>query len=116
MPRWIIGAVTMKMMSSTSMTSTSGTTLISASVLATRRPRPSLPAELSRPWIFGMCLCEIPFRDVQKLHREIVHLCRADLHPVRQVVVRDDRRNRGEESGGGRDERIGDTRGHGTKA
>ena len=31
MPRWIIGAVTMKMMSSTSITSTSGTTLISAS-------------------------------------------------------------------------------------
>ena len=31
MPRWIIGAVTMKMISSTSITSTSGTTLISAS-------------------------------------------------------------------------------------
>jgi len=33
----------MKMMSSTSMTSTSGTTLISASELATRRPRPDRP-------------------------------------------------------------------------
>jgi len=40
MPRWIIGAATMKIMRSTSMTSTSGTTLISASDVMTRRPRP----------------------------------------------------------------------------
>ena len=33
----------MKMMSSTSITSTSGTTLISASEVATRRPRPARP-------------------------------------------------------------------------
>ena len=39
-PCCIIGAVTMKMMSSTSITSTSGTTLISASVVDTRAPRP----------------------------------------------------------------------------
>ena len=40
MPRCIIGVATMKMISSTSMTSTSGTTLISASWVVTRRPRP----------------------------------------------------------------------------
>jgi len=38
-PRCSIGAATMKMMSSTSITSTSGTTLISDSVGFTRRPR-----------------------------------------------------------------------------
>ena len=38
-PRCSIGAATMKMMSSTSITSTSGMTLISASVEVTRRPR-----------------------------------------------------------------------------
>ena len=40
MPRWNIGAATMKMISSTSITSTSGTTLISASDVITCRPRP----------------------------------------------------------------------------
>ena len=39
MPRCIIGAATMKMISSTSITSTSGTTLISASEVATRGGR-----------------------------------------------------------------------------
>ena len=42
-PRCIIGAVTMKMMSSTSITSTSGTTLISASVDAARGARAPAP-------------------------------------------------------------------------
>ena len=46
MPRWISGAVTMKMISSTSITSTSGTTLISASEVATRWPRPARPEPL----------------------------------------------------------------------
>src|SRR5688500_13370278 len=38
-PRCSMGAATMKMMSSTSITSTRGTTLISDSVEVTRRPR-----------------------------------------------------------------------------
>jgi hypothetical protein len=46
------GAATMKMINSTSMTSTSGTTLISASELATRRPRRPAPAPLD--WTFGI--------------------------------------------------------------
>jgi hypothetical protein len=44
------GAVTMKMISSTSMTSTSGTTLISASDVETRRPRPARPDATPASW------------------------------------------------------------------
>jgi hypothetical protein len=45
----------MKMMSSTSITSTSGTTLLSASELETRRPRPPRLTPASPPgWTFGI--------------------------------------------------------------
>src|SRR5881227_1580706 len=97
MPCVIIGAATMKMMSSTSITSTSGTTLISASDVVTRTPR----ARRLRPdavvgigWTFGtpapssLALSEISFRDVQELEREIIHARRKLLHPVREVVVK----------------------------
>src|SRR5215467_12466896 len=89
MPRWIIGAATMKMMSSTSITSTSGTTLISASDVETRALRPRLP----RPPLDDGIGCtlgtlgEIPLRDVQELQRKIVHLVRELLHLIRIAVV-----------------------------
>ena len=47
MPRWIIGDATMKMMSSTSITSTSGTTFISERFVDTRRPRARRPGPVS---------------------------------------------------------------------
>ena len=50
----IIGAVTMKMISSTSITSTSGTTLISASEVVTRGPRPRRPPPAS--WLTACTL------------------------------------------------------------
>src|SRR5262245_38221221 len=58
-PCVIIGAATMKMMRSTSMTSTSGTTLISASEVETRtlrarRPRPEEAVGMG--WTFGIAL------------------------------------------------------------
>src|SRR5512140_552752 len=97
-PRCIIGAVTMKMMSSTSITSTSGTTLISLSDVDTRRPRPRPPPVLAAGWTFGIykrqCgagrqigLGEISLRDIQELHREIVHLRCEQLHPVREMAA-----------------------------
>ena len=55
--RWSIGAVTMKITSSTSMTSTIGTTLISASVGLTRRPRWCRPPAFgAEAMTFGMGL------------------------------------------------------------
>src|SRR5580765_2182929 len=96
----------MKMMSSTSITSTIGTTLISARELATRRLRPR-PGETSSPlWTFGT-LGEVPFCDVQKFHREVVHFRRDHLHVLRQSVVVDDSGDGGDESAGRRDERVG---------
>src|SRR5258706_11145917 len=97
----------MKMISSTSMTSTSGTTLISASELATRRLRLRPPETSSAVCTFGT-LGEVPFRDVQKLHRKVVHLRSQDLHAVRQGVIEVDRGNRCHEPGCRSHERIRD--------
>src|SRR5215831_1885440 len=97
----------MKMMSSTSITSTSGTTLISASDVDTRRPRPRAGSTSPGAWSFGT-LGEIPFCDVQKFHREVVHLRGEQLHAVRQQVVVIDRWNRREETTRRRDQRFGD--------
>src|SRR5438128_9267334 len=106
-PRWIIGAATMKMMSSTSMTSTSGTTLISASDVDTRRLRPRPGAAASCPVTTFGTLRKVPFCDVQKLHREVVHFRREDLHAVRQQVVIDHCGNGGHEAACRRDKRVG---------
>src|SRR4051812_14818818 len=99
----------MKMMSRTSITSTSGTTLISASELATRRPRPRPGVGLAPGCTFGIS-GKVPFRDIEEFHGEIVQLRREQLHAVAQRVVEIHGRDGGEESGCRRDERIGDTR------
>src|SRR5512138_888334 len=99
-PWWSIGAVTMKMMRRTSMTSTSGVTLMSAR------------------WSKGSPLClwnamerlgEIPLRQVDELEREVLHsgALLADLS--HEVVVEDERRNRSGETGGRVDEGLRDS-------
>src|SRR5262245_3293379 len=109
MPRYIIGAVSMKIRSRTSTTSTSGMMLISASVVPMRRPSP--PSTLNA--IFGNAgdLGSGPGQQVQQLEREAVHLGRPVLHAVDEVVVPDDRRDGGTQTGGGGDERFRDTGG-----
>src|SRR2546425_6304278 len=97
----------MKMMSSTSMTSTSGTTLISASDVDTRRLRPRPGAAASCPVTTFGTLGKVPFCDVQKLHGEVVHFRREDLHTVRQHVVVDHRGNGRNQAAGRRDQRVG---------
>src|SRR5262245_29124527 len=104
----------MKMMSSTSMTSTSGTTLISASDVEMRRRRPPNPGSVAA----GACtlgtrqypqaLREIPLGNVQELHREIIHVGREQLHAVREVVVGHDRRNGRRQSEGRGNQRFRD--------
>ena len=75
-PRCIIGAVTMKMMSRTSMTSTSGTTLISERVVPTRAARPRRPRPPLNPqrvgWMLGIYV-KVPLGDIQELERELFH-------------------------------------------
>ena len=97
-PRCNIGAATMKMMSSTSITSTSGTTLISARLVddassAARRVRP--PPGSASP---SASLGEVPLGDVQELEREVVHLRRVRLHLRGEVVIEVDGRNRREQA------------------
>src|SRR5690349_5660801 len=83
-PCWMIGAVTMKMTRSTSITSTSGVTLICAML--------PLPPRLSKPAIVLHLISfqEVPLGDVEKLRREVVHLRREHAHLPRERVVGDD--------------------------
>src|SRR5438132_10372620 len=94
MPRYIIGAVSMKISSSTSTTSTSGMMLISASVAPIGRrpppPAPTLNAIFCRPRGLG----HRPRERVEQLQREPLHLRRPVLDPGDQVVVGHDPRDR----------------------
>ena len=108
MPCCIIGAVTMKMISSTSITSTNGVTLISenGAVLARRsgaataspRPRapPARPARSSRAEV-----------RLELAREEVDRAC--ELAQARDEDVVEDRRgDRGEEADRRRDQRLGD--------
>src|SRR5256885_15299147 len=88
MPRYIIGAVSMKIRSRTSTTSTSGMMLISARLVPIRRG--SDDSVLNA--IFGRAsrLGRGPAQDVQEIHREAFHLDGPVLHAVDEVVVADD--------------------------
>src|ERR1051325_5317418 len=92
----------MKMMSKTSITSTSGVTLICEMV--------SVAEELWSNAIASSLAQEVTFRDVQKFGREGFHLGGEDAHLAGEAVVHDDRGNGGGEADGGRDQRLGDAR------
>src|SRR5438093_1345860 len=102
MPCWRIGAVTMKMMRRTSITSTSGVTLICEMA--------SLPGD---PWSKVMVsLQEMTFGDVQEFGCERIHLGGEHADLAREPVVHDDGGDRGGETHGGGDEGLGNARGH----
>src|SRR5262249_52934415 len=94
-----IGAVTMKITSKTSITSTSGVTLICDSTSLLRSPLNAIDA---RP-----LLQEVTFRDVEEFERKIVHLCRQHADLTSERIVRHHRRNGGEQAGCGGDQRLG---------
>src|SRR5215213_4445426 len=99
-----MGVTTMKMISSTRQTSTSGVTLMSEFSPALV----NLPAELCH------CLRFIPGpRFLQEvdghLRTRVRHLDGEAVDAVLEVVVRPDRRDGDEEAEGGGDERLGDT-------
>src|SRR5579859_7681674 len=112
---WLMsGAVTMKMTSSTSMTSTSGVTLMSARLVPADSSSPP-SAWRANAMVFSAhaaWLEEVPIDDVQEVAGEVLHLRGEHLNPVEEHVVEDDRRDRGEESDGGSDQGLGDPRGH----
>src|SRR4029453_7451698 len=103
MPRYIIGAVSMKISSRTSTTSTSGMMLISARLVPMRRA--SDDSVLNAIFRRASRLGNRPAQDVQEIHREALHLDGPMLHAVDEVVVADDRRNGGAEARGLRGER-----------
>src|SRR5512138_3563788 len=104
-PCWMSGAVTMKMMRSTSITSTSGVTLISVRVW-----RPEPPEDIATARLLAE---EVPADDVEEVVREVGHLAveHADLRD--EEVVGDNRRDGGEEADRGGDERLADRLRHG---
>src|SRR5881396_709720 len=107
MPRYIIGAVSMKISRSTSTTSTSGMMLISARLVPMRRG-PSDGSVVNamasaRPW-------RGPAQEIQEVEREAVHLRGPAFHTIHEVVVADDGRDRGAEARGRCDQRLRDPR------
>src|SRR5688572_30815255 len=99
-PVWIIGAATMKITSSTSMTSTRGVTLMSASM-----PPPPPPDDMA------IALPqEVTLHDVEEVVGEGLHLRRQHLGLAGEVVERHDRRDGGDQADRRRDERLGHAR------
>src|SRR5512135_3866145 len=104
-PDCIMGAVTMKMTSRTSMTSTNGVTLISESEVPTcLRPRD----DDGRDWVLRAME---PLGDAQEFEGEVLHVGDEVLDPAEEVVVGDDGRHGREEPDGRGDEGLGDARG-----
>src|SRR3989441_2803147 len=105
MPRYIIGAVSMKIRSRTSTTSTSGMMLISARLVPMRRAPPGGPA-LNAIFRGPRQLRRRTAQEVEHVEGESLHLRRPVLHPVDEVVVADDGGDGGAEAGRRRHERL----------
>src|ERR1051325_12084095 len=85
MPRYIMGAVSMKSSSRTSTTSTSGMMLISAMVGPIRRPSP--PSTLNAIFGHARHLGHAAGEEVEQLEREALHLRGPVFHAIDEVVV-----------------------------
>src|SRR5262249_26890182 len=107
---YIMGAVSMKMRSSTSTTSTSGMMLISASE-PRRRPVASAPASALIAILERLRRPDQPALDqVRQLEPEVLHLGGPVPDLAAEVVVADDGGNRGDQAEEGGDQRLGDPR------
>src|ERR1700737_4685044 len=102
----MIGAVIMKIIRSTSMTSTREVTLTSAIRGSSPRWLPSPPpkpeAILDQPF---------PGHGANQLVRKALELTREQPHPIDINVIRDDCRNGRYQAAGSSDQRFGDARG-----
>src|SRR5215510_526883 len=103
-PRYMSGAVSMKIKRRTRVTSTRGMMLISASVPPIRWPPLSVSAESTLMAMRSRHPCgrlgERASDDVQQLEREAVHLHRPVLHTIHEEVVAHDGGDGRAESGG----------------
>src|SRR5688572_27519760 len=105
MPWVSSGAVIMKMINSTSITSMYGTTLISCASLRLRRPGACVAATSAAPG-----LAQAALEDAGQLVRERVEPVLEPVDLVGEEVVGDDGRDRREQAHGGGDQRLGDAR------
>src|SRR5882762_4822659 len=106
MPESMTCAVIIKMMSSTSTTSTKGVTLISESaVVPWNRRRTDAPPLLTVIAIRSPSVSA--FRQIEELEREVVHTGAHFLDDVAEVVVGDGRGNSREKAYGSGDQRLG---------
>src|SRR5262249_31648877 len=112
MPRYMSGAVSMKIKRRTSVTSTRGMMLISASVPPMRWPPCSVSAESTLMAMGsrhpGRRLGERATDDVQEFEPEAIHLHRPVLHAIHEEVVAHDRRDGSAETSRRGDQCLGD--------
>src|SRR5258708_21574494 len=113
-PFRICGAITMKMISSTSTTSTSGVMLMVACIL------PGSPSRIGRPFLLDHRRLDFSQFDVKRLEfryfeqavhelgRSPINLDMESLNLAREVVEGDDGRNSDEDTDGRRDQGLGD--------
>src|SRR5262245_677470 len=97
----------MKITSRTSITSTSGVTLISANAVCVR--------PLLRPLLLlnAITFNRFAFDEVEQSKREAVHLCRQNLDAVEVAVITEDCGHGRRNAGRRREQRLGDARRHG---
>src|ERR1700722_8920486 len=100
------GAVTMKMTSSTSMTSIYGTTLMSAMA---RRELPRMLERIGPPAIVNSLMC-LALQNVREFFDESLEANGEPVDIVSVTVVRHHRRDRGEQADCRGDERFGNAR------
>src|SRR5580658_10212231 len=115
MPDCSTGAVTMKIISSTRTTSTSGVILISASEVRVW-PELAVKATCGLPLhrvLFG--LRADFFQAVEQFAREVVHARSKLAQRSGELVVGDHRRNRHQQAGGGGDQSLGNSRRYGAQ-
>src|ERR1700722_2014477 len=102
MPDWSTGAVTMKMISSTRTTSTSGVMLISASEVRVW-PELAVKATCGLPLHRFLFWADL-FQAVEQFAREVVHAGAELAQRCGELVVGDDGGNRDQQAGGGGDQ------------
>src|SRR5215469_6535032 len=91
----MMGAVTMKMTKRTSITSTIGVTFIWEIVTPFRCEEESKAIGPS----FELLFETMPFRDVEKLVRKVVHICCQHLDAFSKMIISHERRDGGRQSG-----------------
>src|SRR2546425_1622139 len=118
MPDCRIGAVIMKMTSSTSTTSTKGTMLISESEVPVWRESCGIGALALLKFVLlsELALSVILFDLRSHFHCKVIHACGELLDVVQIVVVGNHRRDGCEQPGRGGNQRFGNARRHGAKA